>query len=139
MKKPVQIVTVPLNTRSNFGLFKDVEDDEIIFSETSIKDNPYFLPQQLLVFSDDEIQAGDYVINNLDNLHGISTRTLNEGEKRDKEYSKVIASYPNIQGTFTLCKDTIQEWIDSGAPKECSIEMLEYESETYGMVIIKVI
>lgn len=125
--KKLQIVTVVLQVRTNFGLFKDVEDDEIIFSETSIEDNPYFLPLQLLVLSDDEIQPGDRCISKYFEqvyfIDDIITATF----ANLTECSKIIASYPNIQGTLPLSKETIQEWIDNGTPKECSVEMIEYE------------
>lgn len=125
MKKTVQIVTVPLQVRTNFGLFKDVEDNEIIFSETSIKDNPYFLPLQLLVLSDDEIQSGDWctlldsfgnvVLGNPQQYNPDLGHTLNDGLR------KTIAAYPSLTGILPLSKETIQKWIDNGIPKECSV------------------
>jgi hypothetical protein len=119
MKKTVQIVTIPLNKQTNFGIFKDVEDGEIIFTETSIKDNPYFVSQQLLVLSDDEILRDDWYL--FDNAY--LRKDAGYVENKGHRYKKVIASYPHIEGILPISKETIQAWIDSGTPGESDIEV----------------
>jgi hypothetical protein len=54
------------------------------------------LPEGFIVTSDEISHKGDIVINNLDNLIGEATRELNQGEIKDKEYSKVIAQQDQI-------------------------------------------
>lgn len=99
MKKTVQIVTVPLNTDSQFEA------------------------QQLLVLSDDKIQPGDFIYrkNELDVANDEWDNEIHS------EWKKVIASYPilsnELTDTLPLSKETIQQWIDNGTPKECSVEM----------------
>lgn len=50
------------------------------------------LPKKVKLFlcSRDIPKKGDYVVNNLDLLHGIAQHDLNEGEIKDNEYTKVI-------------------------------------------------
>jgi hypothetical protein len=50
----------------------------------------------ILAVSDEEIAESYYVINNLDNLIGRAIRKLNDGEIKDKEYSKIIAYQPKV-------------------------------------------
>jgi hypothetical protein len=138
LTQTVQIVTIPLDKQSNFGIFKDVEDGEIIFMDTSIKDNPYWQAQQLLVLSDDEIQKGDICHDYCDagqppykHLIGkcLSVDKTN-GWIEFKDYKtglgwckKIIASYPQLEGTLRISKETIQTWIDAGTPGEGSVEI----------------
>jgi hypothetical protein len=107
-----------LNKQTNFGIFKDVEDGEIIFTETSIKDNPYFVSQQLLVLSDDEIQKGDWYL--FDNAY--LRKDAGYVENKGHRYKKVIASYPHIEGTLPISKETVQAWIDSGTPRDGTVD-----------------
>lgn len=120
MKKTVQIVTIPLDKQSNFGIFKDVEDGEIIFMDTSIKDNPYWQAQQLLVLSDDKLKKGDVILSN-----GNVCDLLHNGETPQDEDDpiKIIASYPQLSTTLPISKKTVEEWIDAGTPGEGSVEI----------------
>jgi hypothetical protein len=70
------------------------------------------LPEGFVVTSDEIPHKGDIVINNLDNLIGKSTRELNQGEIKDKEYSKVIAQQDQI--IFNLSEEEQKKigWFD---------------------------
>jgi hypothetical protein len=131
MKKTVQIITIPLNKQTNFGIFKDVEDGEIIFTETSIKDNPYWQAQQLLVLSDDEIQEGDTAYYDTGNIQPCNSELWGKKDaarceldrKAYGDCKKILASYPQIGGTLPISKETVQAWINSGKPGEGNVEI----------------
>jgi hypothetical protein len=127
MNKKVKIVLIPSDKRTNFGLFKDIKNGEIFFTETSIKDNPYFAPQQLLVVSDDEIQINDmyYTTGSKTLEYSVFKCDTERLVKISNELNvkKIIASYPNLHGTLPISKETIQEWINLGTPEEGSVEI----------------
>jgi hypothetical protein len=124
LTQTVPIVTIPLDKQSNFGIFKDVEDGEIIFMDTSIKDNPYWQAQQLLVLSDDEIQKGDSFLEK-DITEGFDKAIISKSGGCIPRcwIKKIIASYPQIEGTLRISKETVQAWIDAGTPGEGSVEI----------------
>ena len=71
------------------------------------------LPEGFIITSDEIPHKGNIVINNLDNLIGESTRELNQGEIKDKEYSKVIAQQDQID--FSALSEEEQKeigWFD---------------------------
>jgi hypothetical protein len=72
------------------------------------------LPQGFILTSDETPKKDDIVINNLDSLIGKSTRELNQGEIKDKEYSKVIAQQDQIDFS-NLTEEEQKEigWFDS--------------------------
>lgn len=129
MKKTVQIVTVPIN---KVGWDKnDLLKLRMLGFTLAILDSKNgmdeFEAQQLLVFSDDEIQPGDWctlldsfgnvVLGNPQQYNPDLGHTLNDGLR------KTIAAYPSLTGILPLSKETIQEWIDNVTPRECSVEM----------------
>ena len=136
-----QIVIVPLDKKGHWSkgdLLKQINFDNsftIARYDNNIETHlpPFYQSVQLLVLTDDEFSIGDicisknlkhtYVIDNEDTLSAAdSTSCL-----------KIVAAYPSLTGTLPLSKETIQEWIDNGTPRECSVEMIEYEPATYGM------
>jgi hypothetical protein len=133
MKKTVQIVTIPLDKEGwgNNALLKrqPPQIDQYIIADKG--SNPItesiWQAQQLLVLSDDKIQLNDM-------YYASGSRTLEYSVfKADTErlvkignelsVKKVIASYPQIEGTLSISKKTIQEWIDAGTPGEGSVEI----------------
>jgi hypothetical protein len=129
MKKTVQIVTIPLDKEGwNEGdiiLCVDAVMSgayNIGAMKIAIYDypasNPYWQAQQLLVLSDDEIQDGDYFLNDMNNL-SIACKDTFVGDWYDvtsKTCKKIIASYPQLEGTTPISKETVKAWIDSGTP-----------------------
>jgi hypothetical protein len=124
MKKTVQIVTIPLdkkNWKPN-TLCKYIKKDCIYkpygkfeidrighkLPNYAINTLEYWQTLQLLVLSDDEIQAGDV-----------------KHSRNGEPYKKVIASYPNILGTLKLSTKMIQKWIDNNAPEETNVEIIK--------------
>ena len=79
--------------------------------------------QQLLVLSDDEIEAGDRGFNPDDN--SVFTRYYKD-IPAGKKCKKIIASYPHIEGTLPIAKETVQVWIDSGTPSKAVVSELMY-------------
>lgn len=117
MKKTVQIVTIPIDKKgfSKEDLCKcikplisgDTEGQMIIATHTATdENNPYWQAQQLLVLSDDEIKEGDV-----------------KHSRNCEPFKKVIASYPQIEGTLAISKETVQAWIDAGTPGDGSLEI----------------
>lgn len=124
MKKTVQIVTVPCKQPSYLLKILDnsIANTGRLKGTIEIHDSPWdtdkeFEAQQLLVLSDD-VQHGDISYHSGNRTHIYDKYSCTENCK------KVISSYPNIEGTLPLSKETIQEWIDNGTPKECSVDML---------------
>jgi hypothetical protein len=127
MKKTVQIVTIPLDKKDNAPFFK--KDDLVL---RKVLGGPNFQAmlkfkiidenqiasarlQQLLVLSDDEIQEGDIITDKYKVWKWNDDCSL-LGRK------KVIASYPQIEGTLPISKETVQEWIDAGTPEEGTVD-----------------
>lgn len=143
MKKTVQIVTIPLNKEGwgNNALLKrqPPQIDQYIIADKG--SNPVtesiWQAQQLLVLSDDEIQEGDICHDYCDagqppykHLIGkcLSVDKTN-GWIEFKDYKtglgwckKIIASYPHIEGTLPISKETVQAWIDDGTPLEVTLK-----------------
>jgi hypothetical protein len=146
MKKTVQIVTIPLNKE---GWSKgDLIDNGSLGYSLAPYDNKAGIDdwqaQQLLVLSDDEIKEGDWVMafnprGELGGGYRYVTKIIDKNYFEDDGkisglssstrchigfYKKVIASYPHIQGTLPISKETVQAWIDAGTPGEGSVEMV---------------
>jgi hypothetical protein len=117
MKKTVQIVTIPLNKSGKLAK-KDTSDKyELAEGETVFVNGFGYTPQQLLVLSNDGIFPKD-------NLYGDGKLVVANNEwsgETNIEWKKVIASYPHIEGTLPMSKETVQAWIDSGTPEEGSV------------------
>jgi hypothetical protein len=118
MKKTVQIVTIPLNKSGKLAK-KDTSDKyELAEGETVFVNGFGYTPQQLLVLSNDGIFPKD-------NLYGDGKLVVANNEwsgETNIEWKKVIASYPHIEGTLPMSKETVQAWIDSGTPGEGSVD-----------------
>jgi gas vesicle protein len=141
MKKTVQIVTIPLNKE---GWSKG----DLLFTGTTYKVCPVnkfrahdWKAQQLLVLSDDEIKrsgnlpkVGDYCYRWFDksiNEHTGQLVKYKIGLEKDSIFlNKIIASYPQIEGTLSISKETVEAWIDTGIPREGSVEM-EIDCQAY--------
>ena len=129
MKKTVQIVTIPLDKKDNAPFFK--KDDLVLRKVLGgpnlqamlkfkiIDKNQIALArlQQLLVLSDDKIKEGDWFYKLDMKMVFIAEYTPYKGCK------KIIASYPQLEGTLPISKETVQAWIDSGTPGESDIEV----------------
>jgi len=117
MKKTVQIVTILLDKE---GWSKgDLVDNGSLGYSLAPYDNKDGIDdwqaQQLLVLSDDEIKEGDWFYKPDMKMVFIAEYTPYKGCK------KIIASYPHIQGTLPISKETVQAWIDAGTPEEGAI------------------
>jgi hypothetical protein len=131
MKKTVQIVTIPLN-KEGWGKGDICShtltsiDKKYLIAANDNPDGENGRAQQLLVLSDDEIQEGDLVYNTLSNeiynLFGIYRKYPVNPEF----IFKIVASYPQLEGTLPISKETVQAWIDSGTPGEGSVENHPY-------------
>jgi hypothetical protein len=123
MKKTVQIVTIPLNKEgwSKGDIINDGKFTSIgIYSSEGFGN---WQPQQLLVLSDDEIQINNYVYWDNRCLHVGGPTALSAYKGYASDAKKVIASYPQLEGTLPISKETVQAWIDAGTPGEGSVEM----------------
>ena len=89
---------------------------------------------KLFMCSRDIPKMGDYVVNNLDLLHGISEREMNEGEIKDNEYTKIIGEIAPTTSTWVVEGDEFDEddfYITEECPnykrkhmwKDCSCKM----------------
>ncbi len=120
MKKTVQIVTIPLNKEGfSYGdiLQREGIPSLFVFAYNDHKDWRVcgWMPQQLLVLSDDEIKESDRSqILDLD-TNQVFRNTANTISSMHVRISKIIASYPQIKGTLPISKETVQAWIDSGS------------------------
>jgi hypothetical protein len=141
LTQTVQIVTIPLNK-------KGWSKWDLLFTGKSYKISPAnrfsnhdWQTQQLLVLSDDEIQEGDSVYDLVNNrvelIIGVNKESevcKFKGGAFDLKYTKkLIASYPQLEGTLPISKETIQVWIDAGTPGEGSVKLVEghYIPSTY--------
>ena len=152
-----QIVIVPLDKKGHWSkgdLLKQINFDNsftMAHYDNNIKDNSVYTPQQLLVLDDEyEPIIGDIVnypygigkvIEHLGSS-GIEVKCLrctleknpfnvgvgDEARFAELDVYTIIASYPQIEGTLPLSKETIQEWIDNGTPRECSVELQEWQT-----------
>ena len=127
MKKTVQIVSIPINKQGfsindlikkpSLDAADEVERWKISYYGMS---TGIWKAQQLLVLSDDEIQGGDWYL--FDNVY-----VRKDGgyvENKNHRYKKIIASYPHIEDTLPISKETVQAWIDAGIPGKGSVEMV---------------
>ena len=143
MKKNIQIVTVPCEEQIEFSILRDSEDGEIIFTQSSAENNPYFEPQQLFVLSDDEIQEGNVCLsretgevftckeNHSDLDHYIDTKGKTHYTNIDPhQVYKIVASYPQIPNTLSISKETVQAWIDAGTLGEGSVVYDDFTTYT---------
>ena len=150
MKKTAQIVTVPLNKEGwNKGdivefITNSLKRDVVIakvdcFDEFSISISPNYKNLQLLVLSDDEVKEEDwYTLIIADK--GVVGRKLFKCHERPIDpdnATKVIASYPQIEGTLPISKETVQAWIDAGTPEECSVDKHEWSTVLNDSITIK--
>jgi hypothetical protein len=135
MKKKVQIVTIPLNKDgwNNGDIIINTSQKKPIASLTSASFGKFvadelmkdtWKAQQLLVLSNDAMREKDWIFCNLKNnvnsnklIRTLTTRYFIQGG-----WKKVIASYPQLEGTLPLSKETIQQWIDNGTPEEGSVD-----------------
>jgi len=128
MKKTVQIVTIPLGKE---GWDKDdlviQHGDKVYWHLTRLgsgTSTEYVdaQAQQLLVLSDDEIENCDWY---LDDTNQIRKNVVFDKEywSTRKKYKAVLASYPQLPNTLPISKETVQTWIDSGTPREGSVEL----------------
>ena len=123
MKKTVQVVMLPTKNKSSF-IYKYDEDyyhikkNQVVFEEF----NPYStsIAQQLLVLSDDVTSEGDL-------LHSYGKIYVSVGKNNPLEHEnspkKIIGSYPQIEGTLPISKETVQAWINVGTPVDASVEI----------------
>jgi hypothetical protein len=121
MKKTVQIVTIPLNKEgwSKRDLVKTIYNDA--FFEIAVYDNCLSSEgtgYQFLVLSDDELHNNEVYYDTILKAWG---RTPYMGETTDV-CKKVIASYPQLEGTLPISKETVQAWIDAGTPLEVTLK-----------------
>jgi hypothetical protein len=132
MKKTVQIVAVPLNGSGKLAK-KDISGKyELAEDETVFVNGIGYIPQQLLVLNEGEIREGDWIYKSqpvkLRMNQGELAYQLIEGStvwyRAIPPERKIIASYPRLEGTLPLSKDTVQDWIDSGTPKKGSIKII---------------
>lgn len=147
MKKTVQIVTIPL---AKEGWSKgDIVINELFIPTSNFliagNDNPDGANnrvQQLLVLSDDEIQEGSMFFANqgvrkcirVDEKTSCPYITLQNGEEVGHFktwHNNIIASYPHIEGTLPISKETVQAWIDAGTPVEGNVEMGQFYDGSY--------
>lgn len=121
MKKTVQIVIIPLEKEgwSEDDLVKGPRGFCIIPYKQSLPD---WQAQQLLVLSDDEIQDNDFILfdNMVWKVHDKKQWEIDTWETA----KKVEASYPHIERTLPISKETVQAWIDAGTPGE--VELIVY-------------
>jgi hypothetical protein len=141
MKKTAQIVTVPLNKEgwSKDELLKHIIKDTTQYSQVgdyklinggNSLNAKCWQPQQLLVLSDDEIQVGDIITDKYKVWKWNDDCSL-LGRK------KVIASYPQLEGTLPISKETVQAWIDAGTPEECGVDKHEWSTVLNDSITIK--
>lgn len=137
MKKTVQIVTIPLDKKGfsindlikkpAFDAAGEIERWKISYYGMS---TGIWKAHQLLVLSDDEIKINDtYYASGSKTLEysvfkADTARLVKIGNELGVK--KVIASYPQIEGTLAISKETVQAWIDSGTPGKGSLEMEEH-------------
>ena len=137
MKKTVQIVTILLDkegwSKNDIVMMSGTIQFPIYAMESDIDDCQ---AQQLLVLSGvtDEIEEGDWIIHD-DRilLNVVEVRKVANtlyGKDNDgyilSHCKKVIASYPHIEGTLPISKETVQAWIDAGTPEEGSVEVVDW-------------
>jgi hypothetical protein len=48
---------------------------------------------------------------------------------------KIIASYPQIEGTLPISKETVQAWINAGTPKEGIVNMLSRKKKNVNITV----
>lgn len=131
MKKTVQIVTMPLNKEGwNEGdLLKDDSGNFKLVNHSRFTNVEDWQAQQLLVLSDDEIQKGDWctMLDSFGNVMLGLPQQYNPslGHVLNKGLKKTIASYPQLEGTLPISKETVQAWIDAGIPGECSVNLID--------------
>ena len=139
MKKTVQIVTIPLNKE---GWSKG----DLLFTGKSYKISPVnrynnhdWKSQQLLVLSDDEVQKGDYFLEKDIVEQGFDKAIISQSGGCIPRcwIKKIIASYPHIEGTLPISKETVQAWIDSGTPGEGSVDKHEWSTVLNDSITIK--
>jgi hypothetical protein len=143
MKKTVQIVTIPIEDSNLFFHKPFLGTGKYAYYESVLKLKDIRIPQQLLVLSDDEIGLSDIdkivkypfgigkTIEHGGN-HGIEVECITctmfynpnnvtagtKGRFSPDDVYQIIASYPQIEGTLPISKETVQAWIDSGTPGE---------------------
>jgi hypothetical protein len=134
MKKTVQIVTIPLNKDSWSKGDIIINDEHTFIAIYNSEGFGDWQAQQLLVLSDDdEIQKDDIVYDLVNNRVELIISVNKESEvckfkggAFDLKYTKkLIASYPQLEGTLPISKETVQTWIDAGTPEESSVEMIQ--------------
>jgi hypothetical protein len=126
MKQTVQIVTIPTKELTNLFISVDTKETKLV-TTTKKYEGDKLIPQQLLVLSDDGIQENNSFLDSFGKID-----TFNSGEfKPNKACKKIIASYPRIEGTLPISKETIQAWIDAGTPEEGFVELVEKDVAQY--------
>ena len=117
-----EVVLLPANKRSNFGIFKDAEDNEIIFSETSIQDNPYLIPQHSYFISTDpneEIKEGEICLRD----YGMGYELVTYKSEYGNTCRKIIVTTDLSLGLVPI---TLLNWIkDVYVPSNGSIKKVK--------------
>ena len=142
MKKTVQIVSIPINKQGfsindlikkpSLDAADEVERWKISYYGMS---TGIWKAQQLLVLSDDEIQEKDKnCFSEMDLAEGIH-ECFSKKTCIDLKCKKIIASYPQLEGTLPISKETVQAWIDSGTPGEGSVTMLSRRKRDVAITI----
>ena len=123
MKKTVQIVTMPLNKEgwSHGDLLYDNTCKEYAIAIQSCIDVDW-QAQQLLVLSDDNTK--DVLCLWDDNVIDICLENNENVEYGNPK--KIIASYPQLEGTLSISKEIVQSWIDVGTPGEGTVDIVDW-------------
>jgi hypothetical protein len=132
MKKTVSVVTVPLSKKGwNEG---DLINNGSLGGSLASYNNKEGIDDwksvQLLVLSDDEITENDMVFYSHfgDNITIKANKEDLNILNKDDFYKKIIASYPQLEGTLPIYKETVEQWINKGRPDSATIEM---ETQTF--------
>jgi hypothetical protein len=131
MKKTVQIVTIPLGDKGGYKVddlikkpaFEEAGESEIFLIANHNNSQGIWQAQQLLVVSNDGITENcNWYIDDKNQLRKNVVFDKEYWEIR-KTYKEVIASYPQLEGTLSISKETIEEWINADTPEEGNVEI----------------
>jgi hypothetical protein len=133
MQKQIQVITIP-HYKSGWDKDNLLKDDDNNFKlvnytrNTNVED---WQAQQLLVLSDDVIELGNQCISkNFKHLYLVTDEDTADIANTLSCF-KIIASYPQLEGTLPLSKETIQQWIDNGTPGEGSVDVGNFYTGSY--------
>ncbi len=101
----MKVITIPIEKNKEIGDLVKCENRYTIHNPNDMcKQGDVWQPNQLLILGD-EIDVTDK-----------KTPDLKEYE------SKIIASYPSLEGTEKISKETVEQWIQVGCPDEVEVE-----------------